>query len=71
MENTPNEPDYSLDLSVQDIRLLHYSVQEAIKYWPGAPARPHKEQEHLWYMRDCLNRVLLDYSFHNIDCDRD
>lgn len=67
MQQDPNEPAYSIDFTIEDIRLLHYSVQEAIKYWPGSPARPQTEQEHLWHMRDGLNRVMLDYTFHNID----
>ena len=60
------EPDYTVNLSIEDIRLLHYYVQETIKYWPGAPARPREEQEHLWFMRDSLCRIMLDYQFHKL-----
>ncbi len=58
------EFDYQVNLTISDVRLLHYSVLETIKYWPGAPARPYEEQEHLWYMRDSLQRVILDYTFN-------
>ena len=59
-----NEPDYTVNLTIEDIRLLHHSVQETIKYWPGAPARPYEEQEHLWYLRDSMYRIILDYQFN-------
>ena len=55
--------DYSVDLRIEDIRTLHYCVQEAIRTWPGSPARPHDEQEHMWYLRDNLYRMMLDYMF--------
>ena len=57
--------DYQINLKIGDIRLLHHCVLQTIKYWPGAPARPHEEQEHLWYMRDSLQRIMLDYNFNN------
>ena len=57
------EFDYQVNLTISDIRLLHHSVLETIKYWPGAPARPYQEQEHLWYMRDSLFRIIMDYNF--------
>lgn len=57
------EFDYQVNLTISDIRLLHHSVLETIKYWPGAPARPYQEQEHLWYMRDSLFRMIMDYNF--------
>ena len=63
--NDPNLPDYEISLRIEDIRLLHHSVQETIKFWPGAPARPYQEQEHLWYLRDSLYRILLEHQFKN------
>ena len=58
------EFDYQVDMSIEDVRLLHHCVQETIKNWPGSPARPCEEQEHLWYVRDWLYRMILDYNFH-------
>ena len=46
--------DYSVDLRIEDVRTLHYCVQEAIRDIPGAPARPGEEQEHMRYLRDSL-----------------
>jgi hypothetical protein len=64
--NDPNLPDYEISLRIEDIRLLHHSVQETIKFWPGAPARPYEEQEHLWHLRDSLYRIILDYRFNKL-----
>ena len=47
-------PDYEIGLKIGDIRLMHHCVNETIRLWPGAPARPIEEQEHLWYLRDSL-----------------
>ena len=58
------EFDYQVNLTISDVRLLHHCVSETIKYWPGAPARPYQEQEHLWYVRDTLQRMILDYTFN-------
>lgn len=60
------EPDYTVDLTIEDINLLHHCVEETIKYWPGAPARPYEEQEHLWYLRDLMYRMILEHRFNNL-----
>jgi hypothetical protein len=58
-------PDYEIGLKIGDIRLMHHCVKETIRLWPGAPSRPIEEQEHLWYLRDSLYRILLEYQFEN------
>ena len=55
-------PDYSIDMSIADIRLLHMSVCTTIANWPGGNP---SEQEHLFRVRDDLYRMILDYRFHN------
>ena len=65
-EFEPKEPNYSVGLSIQDVYLLHHCVTETIKNWPGSPARPYQEQEHLWYLRDNLYRMILEYRFENM-----
>jgi len=57
--------DYIMNVTIDDVRLLHYCVQESIRVWPGSPARPYEEQEHMWAMRDQFQRMLLDYQFTN------
>jgi hypothetical protein len=41
--------DYQVNLRIEDVRLLQHCVNETIRLWPGAPARPAEEQEHLRY----------------------
>ena len=60
------EPDYSIDLRIEDIRLLHHCVIKRLEMWEGSPARPAEEQEHLWVMRDSLFRMMLDYKFNEL-----
>jgi len=61
-----NGPDYIVDLTIEDIRLLHHCVIKRLEMWEGSPARPAEEQEHLWYVRDSLYRMMLDYQFHEL-----
>ena len=61
-----NIPDYTVDLTIEDIRLMHQCIEYRIKYWEGSPARPPGEQEHLWKVRDSLYAMMLDYTFHNL-----
>ena len=65
-EEEQQQYDYMVALTIDDIRLIHHSVQETIKYWPGAPARPHDEQERLWALRDNVYRMMLDYQFREM-----
>ena len=60
------EPDYKIDMSIGDVYLLYHCVQETIRTWPGSPARPAEEQEHLWYLRDWLYRMIFEYKFDNL-----
>ena len=64
-ENNELEYDYQVCLRIEDIRLLHHCVQKRIETWEGSPARPASEQEHLWYLRDSLYRMILEYKFDN------
>lgn len=57
---------YQLNLGIDDIYLMYHCVQETIKNWPGAPARPYEEQQHLWDLRDNLYRCILDHKFHEM-----
>ncbi len=59
-------PDYTVDLTIEDVRLLHQCVEYRIKYWEGSPARPPEEQEHLWKVRDALYAMILDHTFHSL-----
>jgi len=66
-EFEPNkEYDYTVSLTIEDIRLLHHCVIKRIENWEGSPAREPTEQEHLWYLRDSLYRMMLEYKFENM-----
>jgi len=60
------EPNYRVDLNIEDIRLLHHCVMKRLETWEGSPSRPAEEQEELWYLRDSLYRMILDYSFNEL-----
>ena len=60
------EFDYTVSLTIEDIRLLHHCVLKRIENWEGSPAIHPMEQEHLWYLRDSLYRMILEYKFENM-----
>ena len=51
---------FMVELSDDEIRTLLYAVQEAIRVWPGYPARPREEQEQLQALRDTLFVMTLE-----------
>ena len=65
MNQQPDDYDYVVNLRIEDIRLLYQCVIKRIEKWEGTPARPAMEQEHLWYLRDSLYRMILEYKFEN------
>ncbi len=60
------EFDYQVGLRIEDIHLLHHCVLKRIETWEGSPSRHPTEQEHLWYLRDSLYRMILEYKFDNM-----
>ena len=54
---------FMVELSDDEVRTLSYAVNEAIRVWPGSPARPPEEQEQLWHLRDSFFRMVLEISF--------
>ena len=55
------DPAYTVDMSMDDIRILYKCVCFHLEKWPGGHPT---EQEYLKYMKDCLYRMILDYQFH-------
>ena len=65
-----NEDDlmgFMVELTDDEVRTLLYAVQEAIRVWPGSPARPAEEQEALRSLRDSLFTMTLEMQFDQRD----
>jgi hypothetical protein len=60
------EENYILDLSIEDVHLLYDCVVRRIETWEGHPSRHPSEQEHLYYLKDWLYRLILEYKFNNM-----
>ena len=63
-----NEEDFTemgfmVELTDDEVRLMLHCVNETLKNWPGAPARPREEQEMLWNLKDNLFRMTLEMQF--------
>jgi hypothetical protein len=43
--------EFDLHCGPDDVRALLYAVNEAIRLWPGSPARPAEEQETLYRLK--------------------
>ena len=54
---------FMVELSDDEIRTLLYAVQEAIRVWPGYPARPREEQEQLQALKTQLFTMTLEMQF--------
>jgi len=68
-QESNEESSFGYQWTIEDIYLLYHCVCETIRLWPGAPARPYEEQEHLRILRDELYKGVLDYKFHHMDVD--
>jgi hypothetical protein len=51
---------FQIDMTDEEVRTLLYAVQEALRVWPGYPARPVEEQESLQGLRDTLFAMTLE-----------
>ena len=51
---------FQWELTDTQVRTLLYATQEAIRVWPGYPARPREEQEQLQALRDALFKMTLE-----------
>ena len=54
---------FMVELTDDEVRTLLYAVQEAIRVWPGYPARPIEEQEQLEALRNTLFTMTLEMQF--------
>ena len=54
---------FEIQLNDEEIKTLYYAVCEAIRLWPGSPARPAEEQEQLFFIKQQLFKMILQMSF--------
>ena len=66
----PENYDFEMYLTVDEIRMLYNHVCYSIETWPGYPRRPIEEQEYLKNLKNRLFAMLADYSFTELDTDR-
>ena len=55
-------PDYTVDMHIEDVRILYNSVCFHLERWSGGDPT---EQEKLFYMKDWLYRMILEYKFEH------
>ncbi len=55
-----------VELGIYDVKSLYAVICYALGIWPGSPARPVEEQEHLQKLRDDLYRCILDFKFREM-----
>ena len=53
-------PYIELQFGIDDLRLLYKSVSVHADKWPGGDA---EEQERLYYLKNFLYRIVLEYKF--------
>ena len=54
---------FMIELSDEEVRTLLYAVNEALRVWPGSPARPAEEQGQLTDLKDALFRMTLEMNW--------
>ena len=54
---------FEIVIGPEEVRALYYSVSEAIRLWPGSPARPREEQEQLQALKATLFAMVLELGF--------
>ena len=54
---------FLVELTDEEVRTLLYAVEEAIRVWPGSPARPPQEQEALQALKRDLFTMTLEMNW--------
>ena len=54
---------FEIEISDDEVKTLYYAVTEAIRVWPGSPARPPEEQEKLQALKMTLFGMIMDMQF--------
>lgn len=56
---------FQMELTDEEVKTLYYAVCEAIRVWPGSPARPAEEQEELQHLKQEFFRMILEISLES------
>ena len=59
--------EFDLRLTPEGIRTLSYAVNEALRLWPGSPARPPEEQETLRALKISLFAMSMEIAMEAPD----
>ena len=57
----------TVEMGIDEVRMLYSHVCYSLEVWPGSPARPAEEQEYLRILKMRLFSMISDYSFYNIE----
>lgn len=57
----------TVEMGIDEVRMLYSHVCYSLEMWPGSPARPAEEQEYLRILKMRLFSMISDHSFYNID----
>ena len=57
----------TVEMGIDEVRMLYSHVCYSLEMWPGSPARPAEEQEYLRILKMRLFSMITEYSFYNID----
>lgn len=61
----------SFNMGIQEVRSLYAIICYAHETWPGSPARPAEEQEHLRSLKMRLFAIMSQYAFDCMELDGD
>ena len=61
MNDAPN--GFQIEITDDEAKTLYYAVCEAIRVWPGSPARPAQEQQDLQAIKNTLFTMILEMSY--------
>ena len=62
MEAPEEEWILTMNMGIDEVRMLYDHICYSIKMWPGAPARPAEEQEYLQILKNRLFAMIMEHT---------
>lgn len=56
---------FQMELTDEEVKTLYYAICEAVRVWPGSPARPAEEQIELQRLKQEFFRMILEISLES------